>query len=116
MQSPGRAEGISHATGPFQPDQASPALSLPEQATCNSPEQAQHGGWRQCQQTVATPSQDVDMQDKAPAEGEEQEEEEEEVVEAYVLSDLWKVFVQEVSQVNHSNNVYCLITARTTNC
>ena len=100
------------ASGALQMQCDSPALSLPDQATLHSPDESMSmsdDAIGQVGQSEISPQQQgINRKDQAAAEEEEQgptredqaaADEEEQELEAYVLSDLWKVFVQQMGQV-----------------
>lgn len=74
----------------------SPALSLPDQATLHSPDEnmsmSDDAIGRVEQSDISPQQQGINRKDEAAAEEEEQG------LEAYVLSDLWKIFVQQMGQ------------------
>ena len=92
---PKQAPAESGASGPLQKQCHSPALSLPDQATCHSPDHMMfisHDATGHLEQSeVNPPQQGMNMEDETAAE--------EHGLEAYALSDLWKIFVQQMGQV-----------------
>lgn len=85
------------ATGLYQDNPDSPALSLPGKVDYGFQEQtAGERGTDQLHLAGASASKFRPTLQDANSAGDE-----EETIEAFVLSDLWKVFVQEVAQVSY---------------
>ena len=92
------------AAGLYQDNSDSPALSLPGKVDCGFLEQtaAEHGIDQSHPADASASTFKATQQDGGPTGDKEQE------IEAFVLSDLWKVFVQEIAQVTTLSPGHCV--------